>query len=214
MHQAALGSVLIVLGPQINPLYQTNLLPLLYLMSSVGMGLAAVVFEGTVSALAFQRPMERELLGKLMTIGLWVTASFLLLRFVDLAYRKTLSLAFQPTLVAGWFWAENVCFAMPLALLAGVRARRQRRRLFLAACALAVAGILYRLGSYLVAYDTGAGWHYFPSVGEIVVTVGLVSAEILAIIAAVRVLPVLPTVTRPAPAVAPSLQISRSRVEE
>jgi Ni/Fe-hydrogenase subunit HybB-like protein len=192
MHQSSLGSLLIVLGPQVHPLYQTTMLPLLFLTSCIGMGLAAVVFEGTVSALAFNRPLERELLGKLMSVGLWFMAIFLTLRFGDLAYRGALPLAFKPTFVAGWFWFENLLFALPLVLIGGAKARTKRKRLFLAACSMALAGVFYRFGGYLVAYETGAGWHYFPSVGEIAVTVGLIAFEILAIIIAIRLLPVLP----------------------
>ena len=66
--------------------------------------------------------------------------------------------------------------------------------MFIAACLLAVAGLLYRLGAYLVAYDTGAGWHYFPSLGEMTVTAGLIAFEVLAIILAIRLLPILPAV--------------------
>ena len=53
-------------------------------------------------------------------------------------------------------------------------------------------GILYRIGAYLVAYDTGTGWSYFPSMGELAVTVGLIAFEILGIIIALRRLPILP----------------------
>lgn len=62
--------------------------------------------------------------------------------------------------------------------------------------AMALAGILYRLDAYLVAYDTGAGWRYFPSLGELAVTIGLIAFEILAFIIAIRVLPVLPKLGR------------------
>jgi Ni/Fe-hydrogenase subunit HybB-like protein len=196
MHQSSLGSLLIVLGPQVNPLYQTNLLPVLFLTSCIGMGLAAVVFEGTLSSLAFRRPLERELLGKLMTVGLWVTSIFLVLRFADLAYRGALPIAFKPTFLAGWFWVENVLFALPLLLLGNPKTRTRRARLFLAACSMALAGVLYRFGGYLVAYETGRGWHYFPSIGEIAVTVGLVAFEILAIVVAIRLLPVLPKLAK------------------
>lgn len=192
MHQSSLGSLLIVLGPQVHPLYQTTLLPLLFLTSCVGMGLAAVVFEGTVSALAFRRPLERELLAKLMSIGVTLMVVFLVLRFSDLARRNVLSLALRPTKVAAWFWVENAMFVLPVALLATKRSKRRRKRLFLAACAMAVAGLLYRFGGYLVAYETGGGFTYFPSVGEIAVTVGLIAFEILGIIVAIRLLPVLP----------------------
>ena len=57
---------------------------------------------------------------------------------------------------------------------------------------MAFAGMLYRIDAYLVAYHTGAGWRYFPSLGELAVSIGLVAFEILAFILAIRVLPVLP----------------------
>ncbi len=52
-------------------------------------------------------------------------------------------------------------------------------------------GILYRVDTYLVAYDPGPGWAYFPSVGEMAVTLGLVAGEIMIYVFAVRKFPVL-----------------------
>jgi len=44
----------------------------------------------------------------------------------------------------------------------------------------------------MVGYMTGEGWHYFPSVPELMVTIGLIAFEILAYIFIVRNYPVLP----------------------
>jgi Ni/Fe-hydrogenase subunit HybB-like protein len=199
MHQSSLGSMLIVFGPQIDPLYQTRLLPVLFLSSTIGMGLAAVVVEGTISALALRRPLERELLAKLMQVGRAIIVVFLVARFADLAVRGVLSRLAEPTVVTLMFWIETALFVAPVVVLTG-RAGARPQRLFLAAMAMAVAGILYRIDAYLVAYDTGAGWHYFPSLGEIAVTLGLIATEILAFILAIRLLPVLPRLHRPPPA--------------
>jgi Ni/Fe-hydrogenase subunit HybB-like protein len=57
---------------------------------------------------------------------------------------------------------------------------------------LMVGGSLLRINGFLVGYDTGAGWHYFPALPELLVTVGVVAFEILAYIIFVRTLPVLP----------------------
>jgi Ni/Fe-hydrogenase subunit HybB-like protein len=191
MHQSSLGSLLLVFGPQVNPLYQSQLLPLLFLISCIGMGLAAVVFEGTLSAVALKRPMERELLSKLMGIGTMMMGGFLILRFVDLGIRGALPLAFKPSILALCFWIENLLFATPF-LFASKKSRAKPQHLFISACAMAIGGLLYRLSAYLVAYDTGEGWSYFPSLGELAVTIGLIAFEILAITIAIRMLPVLP----------------------
>ena len=200
MHQSSLGSLLIIFGPQVNPIYQTRVLPLLFLVSTIGMGLAAVVVEGTVSSVALRRPLEREILGKLMKVGQALMVVFLVVRFGNLLYRGEVpGLDARPVTIV--FWIETVLFTAPVILLLGDGAARPQR-FFLAAMSMAFAGILYRIDAFLVAYETGDGWHYFPSMGELAVSVGLVAFEILAFIIAIRLLPVLPKVhdATPAPA--------------
>jgi Ni/Fe-hydrogenase subunit HybB-like protein len=199
MHQSSLGSMLIVFGPQIDPLYLTRWLPVLFLTSTIGMGLAAVVIEGSVSSLALRRPLERALLAKLMKVGTVLTAAFLIVRFADLAARGVLPQLLQPTTVAIMFWIETALFAVPVVAMWGAAGARPRR-FFVAAMAMALAGMVYRIDAYLVAYHTGAGWHYFPSLGELAASIGLIAFEILAFIVAIRLLPVLPRATRPPPA--------------
>ena len=53
------------------------------------------------------------------------------------------------------------------------------------------SGSLYRFDTYLVAFRPGSHWSYFPSVSEILVTVGLVSGELLAFILIVKLFPIL-----------------------
>ena len=192
MHQSSLGSMLLVFGPQIDPLYLTRLLPVLFLTSTIGMGLAAVVIEASVSSLALRRPLESALLGKLMKVGTALTTAFLIVRFADLAARGVLPRLLEPTTVAIMFWIETVLFATPVVVMWG-KAGARPRRFFVAAMAMALAGMLYRIDAYLVAYHTGAGWHYFPSLGELAVSIGLVAFEILAFILVIRLLPVLPS---------------------
>jgi Ni/Fe-hydrogenase subunit HybB-like protein len=56
---------------------------------------------------------------------------------------------------------------------------------------VAVAGALYRFDTFLVAFDPGPGWHYFPSVTEQLITVGLVALELAAYVAIVKHFPIL-----------------------
>ena len=203
MHQSSLGSMLIVFGPQVDPIYQTRLLPVLFLVSTIGMGLAAVTVEGAVTSLALRRPLERELLRGLMKVGQVLMAVFLVLRFGDLAVRGRVGDVLVPRTLTLMFWIETVLFAAPVVLLLG-RAGTRPQRVFVAAMSMALAGIVYRLDAYLVAYQTGAGWRYFPSLGELAVTLGLIAFEILAFIVAIRVLPVLPRARRAAPSSTPA----------
>lgn len=192
MHQSSLGTLLVVFGNQVHPLYQSKLLPLLFLTSTIGMGLSAVTLEAAISSMGLKRPFEREILGKLLNVGRLLAGIYLVVRFGDLVYRGALGSAFQATLPALTFWIETFLFSVPLWLLASEASRKQSGKLLMGALSLAFAGILYRLSAFLVAYDTGAGWHYFPSLGEMAVTFGLISFEVVGVIFAIRLLPILP----------------------
>jgi Ni/Fe-hydrogenase subunit HybB-like protein len=57
---------------------------------------------------------------------------------------------------------------------------------------LILAGILYRLDVYLIAFQPRAGWQYFPSVPEMLVTLGLFALEILLYLVFIKKLAILP----------------------
>ena len=198
MHQSSMGTMLVVFGNQIHPLWQSGwLMPLLFLMTAVMLGFCAVIFEATLSAVGFKRHLETPLVGKVCDVLWGLVVAYLLLRWGDLIARGALGAAFAPTKQALAFWIETALFVTPVALLAGKAARRHPGKLFLGAVLLMVGGMVHRINAYLVGYMTGEGWSYFPSLPELTVTVGLIAAEILAYIVIVRRFPVLPA--EPAP---------------
>jgi Ni/Fe-hydrogenase subunit HybB-like protein len=192
MHQSSLGSLLVVYGYQVNPLWQTILLPLFYLMTALAIGFAIVIFEACLSSSGFKRPLEMHLLGKLSRVMLWMLSAYLVVRVIDLVVRGAIGHMFDMNIEALMFWIENAMFVAPLVLLAKPQARKNPARLFIAACCLLLAGFLLRIDSYLVGYETGPGWHYFPSVTEIMVSIGMIALEVLGYIVLVRYLPIMP----------------------
>ncbi len=192
MHQSSLGSLLVVFGYQVHPLWQTMLLPLLYLMTAVTIGFAIVIFEACLSSSGFRRPLEMHLLTSISRFMTGLLAVYLVVRLADLAWRGALGYMFELSVEAFWFWVEMGLFIAPLALLAKPAARRNPAKLFISAFCLLLAGFMLRINSYLVGLETGAGWHYFPSVPEIMVSIGMIALEILAYIVLVRYLPILP----------------------
>jgi Ni/Fe-hydrogenase subunit HybB-like protein len=191
MHQSSLGSLILLTGPKLHPLWQTPLLPLLFLVSCIAMGYAAVVFESSLSTIFFRRRPETEMLAGLSGAMLPVLAAFLLLRIGDLVVRGQIRHAFVANRYAAAFWLEIALTAAPLILLASRQARRAPGNLFRAAMLMMLAGGLYRFNTYLVAYRPGDDVHYFPSVPEFVITVGLVALEIMAYIVIVKMFPIL-----------------------
>ena len=199
MHQSSLGTMAVVAGYKISPLWQTQMLPPLFLTSALLMGYAIVPFESTLATMGLRQPTETRLLAKISGVALVVTLIYLTLRFGDLFYRGAFGLAFEGNLDALMFWVENLLYIVPVVLLAPPSLRTHPRIIFLSAVSLLLAGSLYRLNVYIIGFHPfpGAHWHYFPSVGEVMVTVGMFSLEVILYLLFVKYLPVLHRASTP-----------------
>lgn len=191
MHQSSLGSVMILAGRKLSPLWWTGMLPLLFLVSALFMGYGVVIFEASLSSLGFKRPGETPLLAKLSEIIPKLVAFFLLIRLGDLLIRGQFGLAFKGDLAGNMFLLEILLHVVPIFLLSSEAGRRKPHILFISACCLLLAGTVFRFNTYLVGFNPGQGWHYFPAVPEFMITLGIVSLEIMTYIILVKKLPVL-----------------------
>jgi len=192
MHQSSLGSMLLVMGIQIHPLWNTAMLPLLYLLTAITMGYAVVLFESCLSASSYRRKIETHLLTPLAKIMLGFLAVYLAVRIVDLVLRGALGSAFALSLEAVMFWLETACFVLPFFLIGKEAKRRNPANLFLAGITLMLGGALLRINGYLIGYETGGNFNYFPSIWEIIGTAAMFSIEVLGYIYITRRFPVLP----------------------
>ena len=192
MHQSSLGTMLVVMGVQIHPLWQTPVLPLLYLLTAVTMGYAVVLFETCVASSAYRRKIEMHLLTPLSKVMLGFLAAYLAVRVGDLVVRGALPRAFAGSLEALMFWLEMACFVAPLLLIGAETNRRNPAKLFVAGLLLMLGGALLRINGFLIGYQTGDGFNYFPALPELLVTLGLFAIEVLGYIVITRRFPVLP----------------------
>ena len=191
MHQSSLGALMLIAGPRLHPLWNTGWLPLLFLLSCLAMGFAAVVFEAVLSSWLFKREPERAMLAGLARAIVPFSIAYVGLRLADLVYRGQIGALFALDLYSVMTLAEfGLVLAAVFILLSA--ARRQRLGdLFRAASLLMLSGALYRFDTYLVAFMPGPHWSYFPSVTEMLVTLGLVAGEIMLYIVIVKVFPIL-----------------------
>ena len=196
MHQSSLGTLLVVMGVQIHPLWQTPLLPLLYLLSAITMGYAVVLFESCLTSSAYRRKLETHMLTPLAKLMLGFLAVYLVVRVGDLLVRGVLPKAFVPSVEALRFWLEMLSFIAPLILIGAESNRRNPARLFLAGVLLMLGGALLRLNGFLIGYETNVdgagGYSYFPTLAEVLVTAGMFAIEVLGYIIITRRFPVLP----------------------
>ena len=197
MHQSSLGSLMLLAGPRLHPLWNTGWIPLLFLISCIGMGYAVVVFEAALSSVFFKRPAETAMLAGLSGAMVPIAFAYVALRVIDIAVRGHLGALFAFDVFSVMTLVELALAIAPAVMLLNRAKRRNPGHLFRAAMLFMIAGSLYRFDTYLVAFRPGPHWSYFPSVPEMLITLGLVAGEIIVYVLVVRFFPIM-TVNEPA----------------
>jgi Ni/Fe-hydrogenase subunit HybB-like protein len=198
MHQSSLGSMMLIAMHKLHKLWHTPMLPLLFLLSCLVMGYAAVVFESALADAVYNRPRETKLLATLSLAMVVVLFAFLGVRIGDLALRGRLGLIFRFDFYSFFFLLEMALFLIPAVLLLFRRFRYNPGVEFACAMMMMTAGLLYRFDAFLVGFKPAPGWTYFPSIPEMFVTFGLVAFEVMAYLFIVKMFPILGGASRAA----------------
>ena len=192
MHQSSLGSFLIAMGWKVHPLWQTmELQPLLAILSAFIMGFSAVIFESSLGAVGFKRKPETPMLIGLGKIIVGLSVAFLVVRFATILLTGKLGLIFAFDLGSLMFLIETAMFIYPLFILISPARRANGKKLFYAALCMMMAGALYRFDAFLITFNPGTGYSYFPALPEILITIGMVAIEVMAYLFIVTRFPIL-----------------------
>jgi Ni/Fe-hydrogenase subunit HybB-like protein len=194
LHQSSLGSLYLIMPTKLHPLWYSPILPILFWISAVAAGLGMVIFESGLSARAFGRALEFDVLQSVAKVMAAFLGLFLAVRFLDLAWRGALPQAFrlagQGSYEARMFWLETALLALPI-LLISIRRVRAHPQALVACSAVVVGGFLVnRLNVSTTGLDASSGIHYFPSWMEIAVTMSIVVVGMNLFRLAARYLPV------------------------
>jgi Ni/Fe-hydrogenase subunit HybB-like protein len=196
MHQSSLGTMMLLPGPRLHPLWFTPWLPFLFLVNCVIMGFGVVVLESHGAASAFGRRRETAMLASLGKVAMWISWFFVAFRVVGIALRGQLAA------LGSWYglavFLELGLLAAGALVLASDARRRNPGQQAMAALLLVVAGTVFRFNVYLVGFRPGSNWSYFPAVPELLITFGIVAVEIALYLAAVRTFPILAGAPEPA----------------
>jgi len=192
MHQSSLGSLLLIASTKLHPLWHTGFLPLLFLINCMFIGYSIAILESIISCYAFKRPFETKELSGMAQIIPWLTIIWLSVVIGDLIWRGQLGAALSFDFYSGFFLLEFCLVAGGSLLMFSGKKRQSIRWLFVSAALIVLGGALYRFNVYLIGFNPGKGWHYFPALAELMITVGIVAFEILGYQVIVKILPVLP----------------------
>jgi Ni/Fe-hydrogenase subunit HybB-like protein len=192
MHQSSLGTLLMLAGPRVHPVWQTPLLPLLYLLMAYVLGFAFVIVALMLSCLVWRRSMDLDVLGGLAGITSWMALLWMAVRLGDLAYRGQLGAAFSDDFYGAFFLIEFALILVPAMALRFTAFRARADLLLEALLALSVGGALYRYAPTTIAFLPGARYSYFPSVLEIVMSLGFTALGVVGFLVAVKRFAILP----------------------
>ncbi len=189
MHQSSLGGLMLVAGPKMHPLWHTWALPLLALISCLSMGFGAVVVLTTILKYAWNAKADRALFVGMSKVNGGLLLAYAAIRVVDVVAQGKLQ--YLRADVHGFFFLlELALFVIPGVLFFTRKVQANTGRLFGMALLAVLAGALWRNDAFLLAYNPGPGWQYFPSIGETVVTVGMACVGAVVFIVMSRLFPV------------------------
>jgi Ni/Fe-hydrogenase subunit HybB-like protein len=195
MHQSSLGGLLLLAGDKIHPLWQTPLLPLLYLVAAGVAGLGFVTFVLLIACLVHSRALDLGELGELGNLLSWVCFVFLAVRLGDLAWRRQLGAAFALDKMSLLFLVETALILVPAVVLRSRAARQTPRTLLNMATLACVGGTYYRFVPTTIAFTPGRSSSYFPSLPEVLIALGYIALAVAAFGVVVKYFAVLPAST-------------------
>ncbi|MEJ2104196.1 MAG: Ni/Fe-hydrogenase cytochrome b subunit [Ignavibacteriaceae bacterium] len=193
LHQSSLGTLMIIAGQKMHPLWQTPILPLLFLLSAFSVGFPMVIMESISASRSFGLKPEKEVLSSLARFIGPLLGVYLAFKIGDMVIRETFVYLTQINVVSVMFSIEVVVgVIIPLRLFLLPSIRQSTTGLYIASLLVIFGVLLNRFNNYIIAYNPPyTETSYFPSIGEISVTLGFAALEILFYRAYVMIFPII-----------------------
>lgn len=184
LHQAGLGALFLMAREKIHPLWYSEFIPLLFLISSVFAGLSMIIFEGSISQKVFynqitdktkkERNKMLDSLSRICAFSMFVYFFLNILVFIH-GHRWS----YLNTPMGYWFLLEMIGFVL-VPMLLFIRSYRMSSILLtrIAAIITLVGIILNRLNVSIIAFRWDAAVKYVPSWMEIVISISIILIQI------------------------------------
>jgi Ni/Fe-hydrogenase subunit HybB-like protein len=174
LHQSSLGSLFLIIPSRMHPLWYSNIIPFLFIISCVAAGLCMTIFESFLSSRAFGREIELPLLSQLARVVVVVLALYFTVRIQDLISRDALHYVFEPSYQSIMFIGEIVLGVLvPLALLLFEKVRSSKTGLFYSSVLVLMGFVAHRMNTAITSMEQWPTRTYIPSWQELSITLGL-----------------------------------------
>lgn len=185
-HQAGIGGIFLLAKHNLHPLWYSDYIHALFVVSSIFAGLSMVIFEGTISHRVFGHQLDHEhrasyhsivvSLGKVCAVVLFV---YFFIKLVEFLHGKQWALIATP--MGYWYLTEILGFVLIPCFLFFWGTRHLSVATIRIAAILTLTGILLnRFNISIIAYKWWIPFsaRYFPSWMEVAVTLSIICAEI------------------------------------
>jgi Ni/Fe-hydrogenase subunit HybB-like protein len=176
LHQSSLGSLYLIVPEKLYPLWYSPLLPLLFYISAIAVGLSMTIFESWHSSRAFGRALELSLLASMARVLAVLMSAYLWLRFLDMARRDVFGLLLRNRTETWLFALEIALMVVPTLLLYQRKVRMSPGALYACVVMILFGFIANRLNVAVTGMEAGSGTHYVPRWTEVAVTLSIVGA--------------------------------------
>ena len=181
LHQSSLGTMMVIAGTKMHPLWQTPILPLLFLLSAIAVGFPMVIFESLLASRSLGLKPEMHVLSRLGRFIVPTLGIYLAFKIGDMVIRETHVYLME-------FTTESVMYALEIVLGVIIPLRMALSRavlnsplgLFVMSSFVILGVLLNRINNFIVAYTPPYATHtYYPSFGELSVTIGCAAILVL-----------------------------------
>ncbi|NOX88134.1 MAG: Ni/Fe-hydrogenase cytochrome b subunit [Calditrichaeota bacterium] len=193
LHQSSLGTLMLIAGPKIHPLWQTPISPLLFLLSAFAVGFPMVIMESLSASRSLGLKPEMDVLARLARFVGPLLGVYLAFKIGDMVIRGTY-VYLNEINFASVMWVVEILFGViiPIRMFFWDKVLRSRTLLYLASLLVIFGVLINRFNVFITAYTPPYILKpYKPSIGEISITIGLISLEILLYRTLVMIFPVL-----------------------
>ncbi len=184
LHQSGLGALYLMAKDKIHPLWYSEFIPVLFLVSSVFAGLSMVIFEGAISHKVFFKQIseKNQTSQKGIVLGLakicaGAMFAYFFLQLLVFIHQKRWDLLDTP--MGYWYLLEMLGFVLLPMILYVYSYKKSNINLAKVAAIITMLGIiLNRLNVTVIGFRWDAAIRYFPTWMELAVTLTVIFTEI------------------------------------
>lgn len=184
LHQSGLGALYLMAKEKIHPLWYSEFIPVMFLVSSIFAGLSMVIFEGSISHKVFfdqisekNQMAQKGIIRGLSKICAGTMFAYFFLQILVFVHKQRWDLL--NTGMGHWFLLEMLGFVLLPMILFFISYRNNNTTMIKIAAIITILGvILNRLNVSIIGFRWDAAVRYVPSWMEVVVALAVIFTQI------------------------------------